>query len=533
MAYVKPGIEITQVEQSPTPTLIAPDLEAVVVGQAYWWQEMTEADDTYSSTLASEVSLSGINADHRDTTGEDNLVLVDLRTQTGTRVLLTYNTDFTVSTSNGTTTLTIVSGLQSGDVNMTGASIFVAYRTANTDGEGFKVIESSSQIVDQFGLAKSWNVLAYGAQLALDNSGATVNTYGMSSSAAAIVSTALDELETKEVYAMGILGQVDMSSVVGAVSTHVTSMSTAVNKKERIAFVCKTIPFDGAAYAEDATEKLATATAISVANVALQNKRLFSIHPEMVYIEETRHISTLNPTWIAASFSDSSDVTLGTSPLLAILKNDITLGSTKYFKGGLITDAVFTALKDNFQTDDMTLSVWAPVPGYYQAAAAAGMVVGKRPEAPLTNVPLTGFAKAKGAGDYFSESNLNVMAAGGTYIIEEKALNTLSSRHQLATNMSSVSLRELSIVNVLDYTAKFIRNAFAPYIGRRTISPAFLTLAETILVGIAFYLKREGFINDLQVLSIVQDEINPDTLLVDVSILVKYPVNYIKIRLIF
>lgn len=35
MAYVKPGIEITQVEQSPTPTLIAPDLEAIVIGQAY------------------------------------------------------------------------------------------------------------------------------------------------------------------------------------------------------------------------------------------------------------------------------------------------------------------------------------------------------------------------------------------------------------------------------------------------------------------------------------------------------------------
>lgn len=179
------------------------------------------------------------------------------------------------------------------------------------------------------------------------------------------------------------------------------------------------------------------------------------------------------------------------------------------------------------------MTVWAPVPGYYMCAAIAGQVVGKTPEQPLTNVPITGFAKSKGSNDYFSEANLNTMAEGGTYIVEERATNTLTCRHQLSTDMSSVAKRELSVINALDYTSKFIRTAFTPYIGRYTISESFLKLANTILVGIGMYLKREDKINDLQVLSVIQDPVNPDTLLVEVNILVKYPVNYIKLKLLF
>jgi len=36
MAYTKPGIEVTQIQESTTPTLIAPDLEAVVIGETYY-----------------------------------------------------------------------------------------------------------------------------------------------------------------------------------------------------------------------------------------------------------------------------------------------------------------------------------------------------------------------------------------------------------------------------------------------------------------------------------------------------------------
>jgi len=38
MAYTKPGVEVTQVINNPTTTLITPDLYACVIGKGYWWQ---------------------------------------------------------------------------------------------------------------------------------------------------------------------------------------------------------------------------------------------------------------------------------------------------------------------------------------------------------------------------------------------------------------------------------------------------------------------------------------------------------------
>jgi hypothetical protein len=125
------------------------------------------------------------------------------------------------------------------------------------------------------------------------------------------------------------------------------------------------------------------------------------------------------------------------------------------------------------------------------------------------------------------------MAEGGTYILNELSPGVIVSRHQMSTDITSVAKRELSITNSLDYTAKFIRKALKPYIGKFTISPSFIKLVNTVLVGIGLFLTRQGTINDLQVLSVKQDGISPDTLNVEVNVLVKYPVNYIKLKLIF
>ena len=65
MGYVKPGVEITQVQRSFSPTLIPPDLGAVIVGPAYRVVPH-EGDDaysysqTFSSASDTAVTISGI-----------------------------------------------------------------------------------------------------------------------------------------------------------------------------------------------------------------------------------------------------------------------------------------------------------------------------------------------------------------------------------------------------------------------------------------------------------------------------------------
>lgn len=370
--------------------------------------------------------------------------------------------------------------------------------------------------------------------MALDNSGAVVNAYGMAASDSAAITAALSALELKEVYAMSFLTQM-VGSLASDVSTHVTAMSLPTAKKERIGWVCNEIPFQsGEDYIEGASSKALTAEAIRVANGALQDKRLFSVFPEIAYVAETRHVSTVDPTWIYQSFLDTTGILLGTSPLVARFKVSKKYNGIYYAEGDLIDTAAYVNFKAQALTDgQLTVTVDVPVPGYYQTATAVGQVISKRPEAPLTNVPVGTFSHLIGSTDYFSEANLNTMAEGGTYIMEEKAVNTVSSRHQMSTDITSVAKRELSVTTALDYTAKFLRKALAPYIGRETISPEFITLVNSIIHGAGMYLKRKGYIADLTVISIVQNSSNPDTLDVEVSILVKYPVNYIKIKLLF
>ena len=185
---------------------------------------------------------------------------------------------------------------------------------------------------------------------------------------------------------------------------------------------------------------------------------------------------------------------------------------------------------------DLThVSVFLPVPGYYLAAAAAGMVSGNTPEQGFTNVPISGnISKLKYAGDFFSEANLNTVASGGNYIMWQSSLSApVSSRHQMSTNVSGVELQELSITKSIDYTAKFVRSALVPYIGRYNITEAFLSMVRTILNGQATFLRREGHVSDLKVLKVEQDDVAKDRVLVELNILVLYPVNYIKIQLQF
>lgn len=180
------------------------------------------------------------------------------------------------------------------------------------------------------------------------------------------------------------------------------------------------------------------------------------------------------------------------------------------------------------------LAAFVPVPGWAYSAAIAGQSAGQAPEQPFTNMAVTGFNRTYGSQDYFSEEHLNTMASGGTYIMTQAGPGApIVSRHQMTTDITSVAKRELSITRAIDASAKFVRNGVSPYIGRYNITPAFLKMLNSVIVGQGLYLVREGVLNDFKLSSLKVDELSPDTILVDIDILPKYPVNYIKIQLIF
>ena len=52
-------------------------------------------------------------------------------------------------------------------------------------------------------------------------------------------------------------------------------------------------------------------------------------------------------------------------------------------------------------------------------------------------------------------------------------------------------------------------------------------------MSIGLFLTRKNYIDDLQVVSIVQNSVNADTIDVEINLLPLYPANYITIKLVF
>lgn len=173
------------------------------------------------------------------------------------------------------------------------------------------------------------------------------------------------------------------------------------------------------------------------------------------------------------------------------------------------------------------------IKGYYLCAAIAGMVGQLPPQQGFTNYPITGFTRVVGSNDKFSQTQMNVGAAGGTYwVVQEVAGGALSCRHQLTTDLTSIETRELSITKVVDFVAKFMRAGLRTFIGRFNITQPFLDTLSTVVQGQLSFLTESGVIIGGDLNNIIQDTSAPDTVLIDVTLDVPYPCNYLRLTLV-
>ncbi len=172
------------------------------------------------------------------------------------------------------------------------------------------------------------------------------------------------------------------------------------------------------------------------------------------------------------------------------------------------------------------------IPGFYMNAAIAGMIGQQPPQQSFTNFPMAGFTRVLGSTDFFSERHMNIMAAGGTYIVVQEARDApLISRMALTTDLTSVETRTDSITKVVDFVAKFVRRGLKNFIGRFNITQAFLDQLGTVADGLGGYLVENGILVGFNLNNIIQDEEAPDTVLIDITIDPPYPCNYIRVTL--
>ena len=383
-------------------------------------------------------------------------------------------------------------------------------------------------------------------------------------------SRALAYLEAQEVYALAP-GSQD-SLVHQAFITHLNSTSEPDNKGERIVFINPEMPGEGV------PEIVSSGTDGDSTQVTNEfDTKLASLAADLLAagVDPTGTISVEDGVFLDIA-SDAKQYSVsavsGTKITLRVAfapgENDDGFYSTDNLSGTLIsesfsikirgTDLVastgepdYSGISQAYQDLGNTYAnrrvvMVAPeqvgatingvdqkIPGYYLCAAIAAMVGQQPPQQPFTNFPIAGFTRVYGSNDVFSRRYMNVGAAGGTYwVIQNTAGAPLTCRHQLTTDLTAIEKRELSITKVVDFTAKFMRSGLRNFIGKFNITQPFLDTLSTVIQGQLSFLTESGVIIGGELNNIVQDSDAPDTVLIDVTLDVPYPCNYIRLTLV-
>ena len=177
--------------------------------------------------------------------------------------------------------------------------------------------------------------------------------------------------------------------------------------------------------------------------------------------------------------------------------------------------------------------VEALIPGYYVCGALAGMTGQLPPQQGFTNYPITGFTRVVGSNDVFSRKQMNISAGGGTWwVIQSTAGAPLQTRMQVTTDLTSVETREHSITSIVDFVAKFMRAGLRNFIGLFNITQPFLDSLSTVVQGQLAFLREAGILVGGDLNNLIQDSTAPDTVLIDVTLDVPYPCNYIRLTLV-
>lgn len=172
------------------------------------------------------------------------------------------------------------------------------------------------------------------------------------------------------------------------------------------------------------------------------------------------------------------------------------------------------------------------IEGFYCNAGIVGAIGQQPPQQSFTNFPMAGYTRVVGSTDFFTEKQMNQMAAGGNYILVQDAQGApVIARMALTSDMTSIETRTDSITKVADFTSKFLRKGLKNFIGRFNITQGFLDSLSHVIQGLLSFLVETGVLVGANLNNLIQDEDAPDTVMVDITLDVPYPCNYLRLTL--
>lgn len=176
------------------------------------------------------------------------------------------------------------------------------------------------------------------------------------------------------------------------------------------------------------------------------------------------------------------------------------------------------------------------VPGYYIAAAVAGMASGFPPHQGFTNMGISGIKSVHYANRYFNDNQMGVIAGqGGFLVVQDGETSPPVAYIQTTTDASDVKTRELSFTRVLDFYSSTLKNQLRKYIGPYNIYQAtFTTLSNAVnaihqeMMGMTF--DRIGSpILAASLDKLEKDPTAPDGIVIAATIVIPMPLNNISV----
>ncbi|MCZ6674222.1 MAG: hypothetical protein O7C75_14930, partial [Verrucomicrobia bacterium] len=501
-------------------------------------------------------------------------------------ITITVNTTFAGATGQDyrvSQTLTAETGLkysiEETKFDRTG-TILISWDGVRIDNvDKLVTMQTTDDLLAKLGPAVPENPLAFAAFWALQNTDTTVVATAVAADSVLNWSQALDFLETEEVYALIPLTQ-DLATQQ-LFDAHVTSQSSLEGKHERKVFINRKLfvfttrttelsPDAGATITDSTSPTLDTfvdAGADFVTDGVVTGDEItfsFVDGDGITQTGETR-ISTRDSAtaltllnglsaafiigWNAATDPDRSYVIIS-PPLDKFDQAENIADFSRGFANRRVTNVwpdlvEFTYTDDSEKTDFKTQdeldgvgtalqtgNVTRVVDGFHLAAAIGGQVAGEESEQPFTNLNIVGPVGLRNSNKYFTDTQLDIIATGGTYIVIQEIDNGPTfSRHQLSTDISLIEKRELSITKNVDFIAKFTRNQLRPYIGSFNITNIYLEQLRSVVTAILASLKSDSKIISGSIVKLEQSTTESDTVILEIDILVPFPANFIRVTL--
>jgi hypothetical protein len=178
------------------------------------------------------------------------------------------------------------------------------------------------------------------------------------------------------------------------------------------------------------------------------------------------------------------------------------------------------------------------LPGFYLGCAIAALTTGLPTQQGFTNLTVSGFLGFVNGSDKFEEEQLDSIADGGVMIFDQEVPEApLFVRHQLTTDRSAIKFQEYSVTKNVDFTAKFMRNAFKDYIGVYNIVDETLDELKGTAQSVITFLRDEtvqpaigGVIRSGNLVSIAEGT-NIDTVAMRFRLDIPIPLNNIDITI--